>query len=447
MKKLLLIVLALVVTGVIVYAIFYLISSDKNVSSVSAGQAVKLSENQRISEWREEDRTGVSAETGLMKSWPDGGPELIWSNAELPKGYSSVSFGNNTIYATGNDGQNDILVALDTYGKIKWKTTYGRSWTASNPESRSTPTVEGERVYVSSGYGDIACIDGISGNIIWSLKASETYKGKYGEWGIAESLLVDDEKLYFTPGGPETMTVALDKNTGNEIWKSKSLNDGPAYVSPILIGYAGKKLIINVSLHYIYAIDASNGDILWSIDHTKVIDSRKSAAIWPDAPLIKCVTPLYRDGRIYVTGGYDHGSILLALNENGTNVSPAWTDEVLDVHHGGVVLVDGYIYGSNWLSNSDGNWCCLDWNTGKKMYEEHWKCKGSIISAEGMLYVYDEKSGFVGLVRATPEKFDLVSSFRVRGGSGPYWSHPVINNGNLYIRHGEYLAVYSIKSN
>jgi len=118
---------------------------------------------------------------------------------------------------------------------------------------------------------------------------------------------------------------------------------------------------------------------------------------------------------------------------------------VLDVHHGGVVLVDGYIYGSNWLSNSDGNWCCLDWNTGKKIYEEHWKCKGSIISAEGMLYVYDEKNGFVGLVKATPEKFDLVSSFRIKGGTGPYWSHPVINNGRLYIRHGEYLAVYLIK--
>ena len=446
MKKLFLIVLALVVLGALGYAIFYLISLDKRVSSVSSGQAVKLSENQRLSEWREENRTGVSAETGLMKSWPEGGPELIWSNAELPKGYSSVSFGNNTIYVTGNDGQNDILAALDTYGKIKWKTTYGASWTASNPESRSTPTVEGERVYVSSGNGDIACIDGISGNTIWSLKASEKYKGTYGEWGIAESLLIDGEKLYFTPGGPETMTVALDKNTGNEIWKSKSLNDGPAYVSPILIDYAGKKLIINVSLHNIYAVDASSGEILWSIDHTKAIDSRKSTAVWPDAPLIKCVTPLYRDGRIYVTGGYDHGSILLALNEDGTNVSTVWTDDVLDVHHGGVVLVGGFIYGSNWLSNSNGNWCCLDWNTGKKMYEENWKCKGSIISAEGMLYVYDEKTGFVGLVKATPERFDLVSSFRVRGGTGPYWSHPVINNGNLYLRHGEYLAVYSIKS-
>jgi len=445
MKKILLIVLALIVTGVIGYAIFYLISSDKNVTSESSGQSVEISDNQLISEWREEERTGVSAETGLLKSWPDGGPELVWSNAELPKGHSSVSFGNNTIYLTGNDGQNDILVALDTYGKIKWKTTYGRSWTASNPESRSTPTVEGERVYASSGYGDIACIDGVSGNIIWSLKASETYKGTYGEWGIAESLLIDGEKLYFTPGGPETMTVAFDKNTGNEIWKSKSLNDGPAYVSPILIHYAGKKLIINVSLHYIYAVDASNGDMLWNIDHTKAIDSRKSTAIWPDAPLIKCVTPVYHDGKIYVTGGYDHGSILLVLNEDGTNASTEWTDEVLDVHHGGVVLVDGYIYGSNWLSNSDGNWCCLDWNTGKKIYEEHWKCKGSIISAEGMLYVYDEKNGFVGLVKATPEKFDLVSSFRIKGGTGPYWSHPVINNGRLYIRHGEYLAVYLIK--
>lgn len=447
MKKLLLIVLALVVTGVIGYAIFYLISSDKNVSSVSTGQAVELSENQKISEWREEDRTGVSAETGLMKNWPEGGPVLIWSNSELPKGHSSPAFGNNTIYLTGNDDQNDILVALDTYGKIKWKTSYGRAWTATNPESRCTPTVEGDRVYVSSGFGDIACIDGISGNIVWSVKASEANKGTYGEWGIAESLLIDGDKLYFTPGGPETMTVALDKNTGMEIWKSKSLNDGPAYVSPILIDYAGRKIIVNVSLHYIYALDASDGNILWNVDHTKAIDSNKSVKIWPDAPLIKCVTPLYRDGKIYVTGGYDHGSILLSLNDDGTNASAVWTDEVLDVHHGGVVLVDGYIYGANWLSNSDGKWCCLNWETGEKMYEEKWKCKGSIIAAEGMLYIYDEKSGFVGLVKATPEKFDLVSSFRVTKGTGPYWSHPVINNGNLFIRHGEYLAVYSIKEN
>jgi outer membrane protein assembly factor BamB len=229
------------------------------------------------------------------------------------------------------------------------------------------------------------------------------------------------------------------------IWKSKSLNDGPAYVSPILISYAGKKIIINVTQKYIFAVDASDGIILWDINHMDAIDSKVSLAFYPDAPLIKCVTPVYHDGKIFVTGGYDHGSILLRLNEEGTGVSVEWTDTVLDVHHGGVVLVDGYLYGSNWISNNDGNWCCLEWNTGKKMYEEPWKCKGSIIAADGMLYIYDERRGFVGLLRANPEKFDLVSSFKVEEGNGPYWAHPVIHNGNLYIRHGSALMVYDIK--
>jgi len=401
--------------------------------------------NQEISEWREENRTGVSAETGLLESWPDSGPEMIWSNTDLPKGYSSPSVGNNTIYVTGNDQQNDILVAIDTIGKIKWKTSYGRAWTASSPESRCTPTVEGNRVYVSSGFGDLACIDGTSGEIIWTVKASEDNKGTYGEWGIAESPIIDGEKIFFTTGGPETTTIALNKNNGDLIWKSASINDAPAYVSPILINYADKKLMVNVSLNYVFAIDASDGNILWKVKHTEVLDTKKSTSIWPDAPMIKCVTPLYNDGKIYMTGGYDHGGIMLSLADSGKNAVVAWTDTVLDVHHGGVVLVDGYIYGSNWLNNSKGNWCCIDWNTGKKMYEEFWKCKGSIIAAEGMLYIYDEKSGNIGLVRPNPEKFDLVSSFKVPQGSGPHWAHLVINNCNLYVRHGNALMVYNIK--
>jgi outer membrane protein assembly factor BamB len=137
---------------------------------------------------------------------------------------------------------------------------------------------------------------------------------------------------------------------------------------------------------------------------------------------------------------------MLNLTDGGKNAAVAWTDSVLDVHHGGGVLVNGYIYGSNWLSNTDGNWCCIDWNTGKKMYEEHWKCKGSIISAEGMLYIYDEKSGNVGLVKVNPAKFDLISSFKVTEGSGPYWSHQVIHHGKLYLRHGNALMVYNIKA-
>jgi outer membrane protein assembly factor BamB len=408
--------------------------------------SAQLIQAQKISQWREDNRTGVSSETGLLKSWPEKGPAFIWSNLKLPKGYSSLTFSKNLIFLTGTNEPNDILVALDTLGIIKWQIPYGRSWTGSSPESRCTPTVEGNRVYVSSGSGDLACIDASSGSVIWSLKASEIYKGTFGEWGIAESLIIDGQKLYFTPGGPETMTIALDKNSGKLIWKSASINDGPAYVSPILINYSGRNLIINVSLRYIFAVDASNGAILWKIDHTKALNSTKSVAIWPDAPLIKCVTPLYHDGKIYMTGGYNHGGLMLNLTDGGKNAAVAWTDSVLDVHHGGVVLVNGYIYGSNWLSNTDGNWCCIDWNTGKKMYEEHWKCKGSIISAEGMLYIYDEKSGNVGLVKVNPAKFDLISSFKVTEGSGPYWSHPVIHHGKLYLRHGNALMVYNIKA-
>ncbi len=393
---------------------------------------------QEISEWREENRTGVSSETGLLKSWPAEGPTLIWSNLDLARGHSSVSFGQNNLYTTGFIGKDDILYALDMNGKILWQTIFGRAWTQSNPESRATPTVEGNKIYCSSGSGDIACIDGTTGKIIWSYKASELHKGTYGSWGIAESLLIDGDKVFYSPGGPETMTIALNKTTGNLVWKSASLNDKPGYVSPILVSYGGKKMIINVSLGHVFAVDPSNGEIIWKVAHLAG-DSR-----WD---LIKCVTPLFDNGKVYVTGGYDTGGMMIDIAKDGKSSKVAWTDDVLDVHHGGVVLVNGYIYGSNWLNNGNGNWCCIEWNTGKKMWEEHWNNKGSIISAEGMLYIYDEKSGNVGLLRANPEKFDLVSSFKItQGASGPFWAHPVIHNGILYIRHSNALMAYNIKA-
>ena len=386
--------------------------------------------------WREDNRTGISSETNLLKSWPEGGPELVYLNTDLPEGHSSVAIGNNTIYLTGIDSENDVLVALDNTGAIKWQVAYGRSWDGSYPNSRCTPTIDGDKVYVSSGYGDLACTNATSGEIIWQLKASEMHKGTYGKWGIAESLIIDGDKLYYSPGGPETTTIALNKLTGELIWKSESLNDKAAYASPILVDYAGKEMLINVSLGHAYAVDVSNGDILWAVPFEE--------ARWGDH--IICVTPLYYEGRVYITEGYGTGGTMIEMADDGMSASVVWTDEVLDVHHGGVVLIDGYIYGSNWNGNGNGDWCCLDWNTGETKWEEHWNSKGSIISAEGMLYIYDEKRGNVGLLNATSEKFDLVSSFEAPAGSGPYWAHPVIHNGNLYLRHGEALMVYSIKS-
>jgi outer membrane protein assembly factor BamB len=393
---------------------------------------------QNISEWRPENRTGVSSERGLMKSWPAAGPTLIWANLDLGKGYSSPSFGTNTIYITGTVDANDILYALSMDGKIIWKMVMGRAWTGSSPESRATPTVEGNRVYTCSGFGDLACFDATIGKMIWSYKASELNKGTYGSWGIAESLLIDGDKIFFSPGGPETMTIALNKATGDVIWKSASLNDKPGYVSPILINYASKKMIVNVSLGHVFAVNTSDGEILWKVSHEKSSDNDD---------LIKCTTPLYKEGMVYVTGGYDTGGMMVRIADDGKSANVLWTDPTLDNHHGGVVLVNGYIYGSNWLNNGDGNWCCIDWKTGKKMWEEHWNAKGSIISAEGMLYIYEERKGNVGLLKVNPGKFDLVSSFAVtQGNAGPFWAHPVIHNGILYLRHTNALMAYNIKA-
>jgi outer membrane protein assembly factor BamB len=397
---------------------------------------------QVISTWRPENRTGVSSEKGLMKSWPVGGPALLWSTADLAKGFSSPSFGTGTIYITGLKGKEDVLFALDMSGKILWQTVIGRAWNESYPDSRATPTVEGSRVYTCSGYGDLACVDGTTGKIIWSFKGSELNKGTYGSWGIAESLLIDGNKIYFSPGGPETMTIALDKANGKIIWKSATLSDKPGYVSPILVTYAGKKVIINVSMHYTFGVDASNGAILWKVAHMESSDPEMTK--WDP---IKCTTPLYNDGMVYVTGGYDTGGMMIKIGDDGKSAKVLWTDRVLDNHHGGVVLVDGYIYGSNWLNNGNGDWCCIEWKTGKKMWQEHWNCKGSIIAADGMLYIYDEKQGNVGLLKVNPSKFELVSSFKIKqGNTGPFWAHPVIRNGILYIRHTNALMAFNIKA-
>jgi outer membrane protein assembly factor BamB len=408
------------------------------ISAITSG----LTNSQVVSTWRPENRTGVSAEKGLMKSWPAEGPALLWSTADLAKGFSSPSFGTSTIYITGLVEKEDVLFALDMSGKILWKTVIGRSWTESYPDSRATPTVEGNRVYTCSGYGDLACVDGTTGKIIWTYKGSELNKGTYGSWGIAESLLIDGNKIYFSPGGPETMTIALDKIKGTIIWKSASLGDKPGYVSPILVSFAGKKMIINASMQHLFGVDASNGDILWKAAHVASSDPEMSK--WDP---IKCTTPLYNDGMVYVTGGYDTGGMMVKIGDDGKSAKVLWTDNVLDNHHGGVVLVDGYIYGSNWLNNSNGDWCCIEWKTGKKMWQEHWNCKGSIISAEGMLYIYDERQGNVGLIKVNHEKFELVSSFKItQGKTGPFWAHPVIHNGILYIRHTNALVAFNIKA-
>ena len=400
--------------------------------------------SQDFSEWIGIGRTGVYNEKGLLKRWPILGPQLLWSAKGLPKGFSSMSIANNLVYFTGLKDTIDFLVAVDFKGQKKWETPIGESWVQSFPDSRCTPTIEGDRVYVTSGTGNVACYNSITGESIWNIDTIKKFDGKLGDWGCAESLLLVDDKVIFTACGEETTLVAQDKKTGATIWTSKSLKDTAAYVSPLLVNEGGKKLIITVTANYLVVANAENGEILCSSKYAS-LSNEKSLKLWTGGPNCKTNTPVYYDRKIFVTGGYDHVGALYRLSDDLKTLTVDWINETLDVHHGGVVLVNGYIYGSNWITNSVGNWCCLDWKTGKTMYEKKWKTKGSIIANDGMLYCYEEKTGYLALVKAIPESFSLVSSFRIPFGSGPFWAHPVIKNGILYVRHGDAIMAYNIK--
>jgi outer membrane protein assembly factor BamB len=226
------------------------------------------------------------------------------------------------------------------------------------------------------------------------------------------------------------------------VWATESLKDTTAYVSPTTYEYAGKKVIVGITARSVFGVDAGDGSFLWTVNYYEV--QRPTFHKW--APVINCITPIYQDGKIYVTSGYDHVGMMLELNEEGTQADIIWTDTLLDCHHGGVVMVDGYIYGSNWLDNSNGNWCCIEWETGKSVYEKEWYGKGSVIAADGLLYCLDEKRGNLALVNPTPEDFEVISSFRIPKGGGPHWAHATISEGKLLIRHGQVLMVYDISN-
>lgn len=393
-------------------------------------------------QFRGPNRNGIFLETGLLKQWPANGPKQLFKVEGIGEGWSSAVVDKNIIYITGKKDTSDVFSAISPEGKILWQTVYGHSWNQSFPDSRATATIENGKAYLTSGMGEVVCFNLSTGKILWKKNTFEENKGSIGIWGVAESILLDGNKVFFTTGGELTTMVALDKNTGETIWKTKSLNDKIAYISPILIEKNGKKQIVGVTAKYIFGVNPENGNIVWSFDYLKIAPPENDTS----RGLINCTSPIYQDSFLYITSGYNHIGAKLKLKDDLSDAELVWTDKTLDNHHGGVVLIDGYIYGSNWVNNSKGNWCCINFETGEKKYEETFKNKGSIVAADEMLYIYSEQPGFVGLVKPTPEKFELVSSFEITEGAGPHWAHPSIYDGKLHIRHGDVLMVYDVKN-
>ncbi len=396
----------------------------------------------QTTQWRGVNQTGHYPETGLMKSWPDGGPELVFKTEDIGKGYSSPVVSDNLIFITGKMDTMDYISAINMSGDIVWQIPYGKAWTRSYAETRSIPVIVGNKIYLTSGNGELACIDKNEKKVLWNVDVMKKFDGKFGSWGTAESPLVFEDKVFFTVAGAKTTMVAFNRNSGELVWQTEQIDDQNAFVSPTMINHNNQDMVVGVTAKYIFGVNPETGEFNWKFKY----DETGSPDVKIGRKRINAVTPIYRDGYIYVTSGYDHVGVKLKLNEAGTDVEVIWTDPVLDVHHGGVVLVDDHIYGANWLNNREGEWCSVSWETGKPSYTAEWNTKGSIIYADGMLYIYEEQRGHVGLVKPNPEKFELVSSFQITEGVGPHWAHPTIYGKKLLIRHGDVLMVYDIKA-
>ena len=396
--------------------------------------------------WRGPEHSGYYPDKGLLKEWPAEGPKLVFETEDAGKGYSSPVVVDDKVYITGmnEDGTQEVFQCYTLEGKKLYTVEYGNPWKQSYPETRTTPTIKDGKAYVISGMGEIVCINTADGKIVWKVDGGTKYERMTGMWGTSESPLVYDDKVIYTPCGNQTTMVALNRNTGEEIWKTRALGEKSAYVSPIMIEYKGKRQIVGSTSKTVIGVNPDNGEIMWTFDNWGPKYSGKESR-WDN---IAPNSALYKDGKIFFCHGYDINGFQLKLSDDLKSVEVTWRTETLDTHHGGYVLVNGKIYGSNWINNNDGAWCCLDWETGKTDYEEKWTegaGKGSIIAADNKLFIYDERRGYVGLVNPTPEKFDVVSKFRVAKGSGPYWAHMHIDKGILYLRHGEYFAAYKIK--
>lgn len=383
---------------------------------------------QNPTRWRGPNGDGVYSETGLMKEWPASGPEIIWHYNGIGEGHSSPAIANNLIYLSGMIGETGYIHALTTDGKLKWKASYGEEFHESYPGSRSTPVVADDLLYIYSGRGTLTCMDAGNGEIKWQVDVLDEYNGDNIRWGVTETVVVDGDKVYVTPGGKKHNIVALNRFDGELVWSAEGAGEISAYCTPLLIELPERKLLVTHTADHIIGVCAESGNTLWTYPHTNRYK-------------VHANTPIYKEGKVFCFSGYGQGGVMLDLSEDGSKVKKAWFNEDLDNRIGGMVEIDGYLYGSGDKSRE---WRCVNWETGEETYISKDLGKGAVIAADGMLYCYSDR-GDLALVEATPDAFNVLSETEVELGTAQHWSHPVINDGKLYVRHGETLIVYDVE--
>jgi outer membrane protein assembly factor BamB len=382
---------------------------------------------QEPTRWRGPSRDGHYPETGLLKQWPAGGPEIIWSFEDLGQGHSSAIVNQGFVYTTGMISDMGYLFKLDLNGTQIYKIEYGPEFTESFYGTRGTPVIVGDKIYLLSGVGKLYCFDNETGDILWNKDLFKDFDGSNIQWGMNETPVIDGKVMYITPGGKKNNLVALNRHSGDLIWSSPGNGELTAYCTPLLFEHNGRKLLATHSESHLMGFDATTGKMLWK-QHQ------------PNEWSVHPNTPLYYEGGLFYLSGYGQGGGMLELSPDGNSAKLKWKHKKMDSRMGAAVLVDGYIYGSG----DSRVWSCLDWQTGEEKYTSKEIGIGTMIYADGLLYCYTQK-GELALVTPDPTGFKVVSKTKVALGTEQHWAHPVIYDGILYVRHGRALVAYKVK--
>jgi outer membrane protein assembly factor BamB len=382
---------------------------------------------QNPTQWRGDHSDGKYTVDKLLNKWPAEGPQILWHTEGLGQGFSSPAFANSKIYVTGMLNGQAVLFVLDMNGKELKRFSYGAEFAASYPGTRSTPTIVDNLAYLYTGNGQIICLDLNSGATKWTKNVFSDFDGQNITWGVTESLVVNGDKLYCTPGGKKNNVIALNRLTGNLIWTSPGVGELSAYCTPQIIKLPARTLVVTMTASHVVGIDDANGNVLWSWEH-------------PNQWSVHPNTPIYNDGALVCFSGYGQGAEKLILSADGSSITKAWAVKSFDSRMGGAVLVNGCLYGSG---DADRSWQCIDWKTGEQKYSSTAVGKGVVIAANNKLIGYSER-GELFLADATPVGLTIASKTKVELGSEQHWAHPVIFNNVLYVRHGNTLIAYKI---
>ena len=377
------------------------------------------------------NRDNIVHETGLLKQWPVGGPKLLWKLWGCGKGYSGVSVAGGLLFTSGDFGDVEKVLAIGLDGKHQWAVPNGRSWKGAQPGARTTPTYDDGLVYQLNAHGSLAALDAATGRSVWTINVREVFDAPFRTWGYTENLVVSGDRLLCMPGGTRGRVVALDKKTGRTLWANTEITDLAAYSSPILVRHGGVDQLIALARGTVLGVDVASGKLLWSHEHESTCDQNVTS-------------PIYQDGQVFVTSGHRAGSRVIRLSADGRQAQQVWFGTRLDNCHGGVVLMDGFLYGSGCRMYNKGLHC-VDFRTGQVRYQAEAIGKVSLTYADGLLYCLDN-DGEVLLVRATPEAARIVNRFKLpRADKENTLSHPVVCGGRLYVRHLDDLFAYDLR--